>query len=70
MPHELKETLRQEFDKIRDVYECDHLGSFEQIYPDKEDSALMQKYDIMLQIAKKGFEERNNIQPSSRARKA
>ena len=48
LPADLKEKLRQEFDEIRNVYECDHLGSFEQIYPVNEQIELMQQYKAML----------------------
>ena len=37
LPQNLKDQFRKEFDMIRDVYEPANLGSFEQLFPCKQD---------------------------------
>lgn len=64
LPQELKDKLRKEFDEVRNEYELQNLGSFEQLYP-SPDPELAKKYELMLKKAQKLYNERNGIQYSS-----
>lgn len=64
LPAELKETLRAEFDKVRDQFENSHLGNFEKLFPLdlQADSSgkLAKQYATYLQHTKEVFEQRDN----------
>ena len=69
----MKEEWRYEFDQLRNDYECDNLGSFEQIYPvpaETEDQfSLMENYSSLLQAAKISYDDRNSLYGGMRNRK-
>ena len=58
LPAELREKWRSEFDEIRNAHETENLGSYEQIYPCKDEES-MKKYEMLIRGAKSAYEERN-----------
>jgi len=56
IPPEEKEKYRAEFNRIRDDYEMQHLGSFEKIYP-TDDPVKAKLYDDLLKFQKKVFDD-------------
>jgi tubulin polyglutamylase TTLL6/13 len=49
---EERDILRNEAQKMRDIYENEHLGGFEKIYP-TTDEAQMKQYQIFLEHSDK-----------------
>lgn len=61
LPPEFKEKLRQEFDQIRNVYETDFLGAFEQIYPCAGDPDKTKTYKSLLESSRLMHDERSPL---------
>lgn len=53
LPQNLKDQFRKEFEKLRDIYEQQNLGSFEQLYPCSEELSAEHEYEKLLKASKK-----------------
>jgi len=62
IPPEEKEKYRAEFNRIRDDYEMQHLGSFEKIYP-TDDAVKTKHYEDLLKFQKKTFDDNYSYNP-------
>jgi len=67
IPPEEKEKYRAEFNRIRDEYEMQHLGSFEKIYP-TDDAAKAKHFEDLLKFQKKTFDDNYSYNPKKNNR--
>ena len=59
LPANLKDQYRREFDKLRDIYEQQNLGSFEQLYPTSEELQQEFEYEKLLKASRKIYAQKD-----------
>jgi len=59
LPKHLKDQYRVEFDKLRDIYEMQNLGSFERLYPCSEELMKEFEYEKLLAASRKIYEKKD-----------
>ena len=68
LPANLKEQYKNEFDKLRDIYELQNLGSFERLYPCSEELMQEFEYEKLLKASRKIYNQRDSRNSKAKRR--